>query len=940
MAEMLYLIDGYSQFFRAYYARRPYQSSSVTNEPTKLVAGFCDILINLLDHGKPTHLAVALDVSGDTGTFRSEIDPEYKANREEAPDDFGPQVGRCLELIEALDIPLLGVEGAEADDVIATVVCRAREQRPDMQVRIISADKDLTQIIGDHVEIYDPQREAVRTPAEVFKTEGVLAEHVVDMLCLMGDSVDNIPGVPGIGPKTAAKLILQYGSIEGIYEHIDEIKGKRRENLEGAQERLVLNRELVVLKDDLTFDFDWDAAKVDLAHLSLAKATPLFKQLDFRRTPGQLEKMITAARGAGGDAPPDTEDGAAGTLWGGVDPTHVKPADPDATYHCVTDKAALETMCAALARSELIAFDTETTGLDPMQCDLCGVSFAVRPGEAWYVPVRSPDRSAHLDEATVIAAIKPLLESPDVRLVAHNAKFDLKMLRRAGVRVQGDVIDTMVASWVADGARSSHRMDALALGLLGLDCIPISALIGTGKHQATFDTVDLDRAGVYAAEDADVTLRLLEPLMQSVENAGLTELFEDLENPLVEVLTEMEYTGVRVDPEELDRQRDRLAGRLEALRTQIMDAAPGPALNPDSPKQLAAALFNAADDEVPGLGLKVIKRRKTGPSTDVEVLEKLDADPDVTTPLPGLVLEYRQLAKLVGTYLVALKACINEATGRVHTRFNQIATATGRLSSSDPNLQNIPIRTELGRAIRKAFVARDGFVLVTADYSQVELRILAHLSADEGLRQAFEAGEDIHRAVAAEVFGVPLEDVSSEQRGAAKMVNFGIVYGITPYGLARRLGEGMSVARASQIIGDYKARFPGIERFLEACVDQAQQQGWVETMLGRRRAIPAIDSTNGQERALAERHAINSVVQGSAADLIKQAMLDVHEALPQLHEDAQLVLQVHDELVIEVPEACADEGLALLVRCMEQAMDLHVPVVVDAAVSRDWYDAK
>jgi len=943
VGETLYLIDGYSQFFRAYYARRPYQSSSVTKEPTKLVAGFCDILINLLDSGSPTHLAVALDVSGDTGTFRSEIDPDYKANREEAPDDFGPQVDRCLELIEALGIPLLGVEGAEADDVIATIARRARESRPDMMVRIISADKDLTQIIGDHIEIFDPQRDKVRTPSDVFKTEGVEAEHVVDMLCLMGDSVDNIPGVPGIGPKTAAKLILQYGSIEGIYEHIEEIKGKRRENLEGAQERMLLNRELVILKNDLEFDFDWDDAKVDLANLSLAEATPLFKELDFRRTPGQLEKMILKAR-SGAATPEGADTGAevgaaAGTLWGGLEPVVIKPADPDALYTAVTDATILAEVVKAIADADTVAIDTETTGLDPMQDDLCGISIAVEPGAAWYIPVRSPEPATHMDQATVINTLKVVLEDPNLHMVAHNAKFDLKVLRHAGIHITGRITDTMVMSYVADGSRSSHRMDALALGLLGLDCISITSLIGSGKNQSTFDTVDLEQAVPYAAEDADITLRLMEPLRAEVDQQELVSLLDDLESPLVPVLADMEFAGVRVDPDELDRQRDRLVSRLEELRDEIAKASPGP-LNPDSPKQLAAVLFNAPDDEVPGLGLKVIKRRKTGPSTDVEVLEKLDADPDVTTQLPALVLEYRQLAKLVGTYLVALKQCINPETGRVHTRFNQIATATGRLSSSDPNLQNIPIRTDLGRAIRKAFVARDGFVLVTADYSQVELRILAHLSKDDGLRAAFEAGEDIHRAVAAEVFGIAPDDVTSEQRGAAKMVNFGIVYGITPYGLARRLGEGTSVARASQIIGDYKARFTGIERFLEDCVDHAREYGYVETMCGRRREIHNIDSSNGQERALAERHAINSVVQGSAADLIKIAMINLHRDLPALHVDARLVLQVHDELVIEVPQAVADAGLALLVERMEGAMELSVPVLVDASVSQSWFDAK
>lgn len=947
MKKTLCLIDGYSQFFRAYYARRPYQSSSVTKEPTKLVAGFCDILIHLLETGGPTHLAVALDVSGDTGTFRSEIDEDYKANREAAPDDFHPQVERCLEVIEALDIPLLGVEGAEADDVIATVARRVVESTDDMDVWIISADKDLTQIVGDRVQLYDPQRDVVRTPSDVFKTEGVEPRHVVDMLSLMGDTVDNIPGVPGIGPKTAAKLILQYGSIEGLYEHIDEIKGKRRENLDGALERLQLNRSLIELKDDLEFEFELDAAKVDLATLSLDNVLPLFRQLDFRRTPTQLEKLIAAARGGGARAGTLHADAAdagastdgAGTLWGGLETQELLPADPDAVYTAVLDAAGLQLVVDAMEHADIVAFDTETTGLDPMQCDLCGISIAVEPGAAWYIPVRSLEPGTHLDQATVVEALRGPFADADRQFVAHNAKFDLKVLRRAGLIVRGRIMDTMVASYVADASRSSHRMDALALGLLNLNCIPISSLIGTGKHQATFDTVSLDRAVPYAAEDADVTLRLVEPLLNEVAASGLMALLDELELPLVPVLADMEYAGVRVDPDELDRQRERLVKRLEALRVEIADAAPGP-MNPDSPKQLGAALFNGLQDEVPGLGLKVIKRRKTGPSTDVEVLEKLDGDPEVTTPLPGLILEYRQLAKLVGTYLVALKACINPETGRVHARFNQVSTATGRLSSSDPNLQNIPIRSDLGRDIRRAFVADPGCVLVTADYSQVELRILAHLSGDDGLLEAFAAGEDIHRAVAAEVFGVRPDQVNTEQRGAAKMVNFGIVYGITPYGLSRRLGEGTSVARASQIIADYKARFSGIESFLEDCVDQARAEGWVETIKGRRRTIHNIDSSNRQEQALAERLAINSVVQGSAADLIKIAMVNLYAKLGALHADARLVLQVHDELVMEVPESHAEEGLALLVAEMEGAMDLDVSLVVDASVSKDWYDAK
>ena len=935
MSETICVIDGYSQFFRAYYARRPYQSSSVTKEPTKLVAGFLDILMHLLEARKPEYLVVALDVSSDTGTFRSEIDPEYKMNREKAPDDFYPQVKRCLQLLEAMGIPILGVEGAEADDVIATLATRLERDQPQLNVTVISADKDLAQIINPRTEIYDPQRDVLRTPEDIFKTEGVKAHHVVDVLSLMGDSVDNIPGVPGIGPKTAAKLILQYGTIEGIYEHLDEIKGKRRENLEGALPRLMMNRELVTLRDDLDFEFVLEDARCDLTNLPVASIRPLLKELDFRRAPDRLAALAKAVRPSCDDASLD-----AGTLWADQDADGtLQPADPTAVYEAVLDAKSLAQVVQQARAAGTVAFDVETTGLDPMRHLLCGVSLAWKQGAAVYIPIRSPEPQTHLGEAEVIEALRPLLEDPKVTKVAHNAKFDLNVLLVAGLRVAEPVRDTMIASYVADATRSSHRMDALALGELNLDCIPISSLIGSGKSQRTFDTVSLDRAVPYAAEDADITLRLMQPIEQAVADEHMTPLLDDMELPLVRVLADMEFAGVLIDPGELDRQRVRLSEKLEALKECIAEASPCP-LNPDSPKQLAAALFNDPGADPPGLGLTPIKRRKTGPSTDLEVLTKLEADQEIDTPLPGFILQYRQLAKLINTYLVSLKESINPRTARVHAKFNQTVTATGRLSSSNPNLQNIPIRSDIGRDIRRAFVAADDCVLVTADYSQVELRLLAHLSGDAGLRQAFLDGEDIHKAVASEVFSVPLEEVTREQRGAAKMVNFGIVYGITPYGLARQLGEGTDVPRAAAIIRDYKARFPGIDSFLSECVEKARKDGYVETLCGRRRRILEIDSVDQQRQSLAERLAINSVVQGSAADLIKRAMIDLHAKLPAIDPRAKLILQVHDELIVETPATHADQTRDTLVICMEHAMNLDVPIIVDVSVSKSWYDAK
>jgi DNA polymerase-1 len=549
--------------------------------------------------------------------------------------------------------------------------------------------------------------------------------------------------------------------------------------------------------------------------------------------------------------------------------------------------------------------------------------------------MRSPEPASHLAPDAVLARVRPLLEDPAVRKTAHNAKFDLVALRAAGVRVRGLAGDSMVASYVVDATRSTHRMDALAEAVLGHRCIPITDLIGSGRHQRRFDEAPLALAAPYAAEDADVALRLAGALEAQVDGMGLGGLYRGTEVPLVEVLAELEFNGIRVDPDELERQRRALEVRIEALKARIEASAPRP-FNIDSPKQLAEILFNGPSDDPPGLGLKVVKRTKTGASTDVEVLEKLAQDPAVATELPAQILEYRQLSKLVGTYLVSLREAIDPRTGRIHASFHQAVTATGRLSSSDPNLQNIPIRTEVGREIRRAFVAEPGNELISADYSQIELRVLAHLSEDPALIAAFKGGADIHRAVAAEVYGVAPAEVTDEQRSAAKMVNFGIIYGITPWGLAKRLGPGTSNERARQIIDDYKRRFSRIDAFLQRCVQEARDQGFVATVLGRRRAVPQVHSRNPAERALGERIAINTVVQGSAADLIKLAMLRLHRDLPARFPEARMLLQIHDELVFESPAAQVGALGAFVAESMESAMELRVPLEVSWSRGANW----
>ena len=974
----LYLIDAYAQFFRAYHAIRTPMSSPVTKEPTNMTFGFVGMLLKLLRGegkmgGRPDFIAVALDVSGDRGTFRSQIDPAYKATRPEPPEDLRPQVERSLALLRAIGVPVVGAEGFEADDVIATLASTYSEKHPDVRVRIISKDKDLKQLLGEGIpptDMYDIHTDELTT-AESFRAEtGLEPRQVVDMLALMGDTVDNVPGVEGVGPKTAQQLIAEFGTLEAVVaeatsdkpEKACRVKGKRREAIRDAAEKgvLDLSKSLVTLRRDVPVDVDLRSANVE--SFNLAALGPILKELGFNRYQQELAALLHAPSPVGpmpgvparpeprtpASPPPDS-------LFADVEP-RARTALADGSYICVRTREDLAALVARLEAAPVVAIDTETTHIRPMRASLCGLSFAVEEGAGWYVPVRSPEAPTHLDERTVLEALRPVIEDPANPKIGHNLKYDMLVLRRAGVELRGleapGACDGMVASYLIDSSRSSHSLDALALALLGRPNISISELIGSGREQRTFDTVPLDRATDYAAEDADVSLRLCNRMMTQVRAMGLDALLSTLEMPLVPVLAELEFNGILVDPAELERQRERLEARMRELRDQIAREsieAVGRSFDPDSPRQLATVLFNKPGADEPGLGLTPVKRGKTGPSTDAEVLEKLSQDASITTRLPDLVLDYRQLTKLVSTYLVNLREEIHPETKRIHASFHQTVAATGRLSSSDPNLQNIPIRTEIGRDIRRAFVAPPGRVLITADYSQIELRLLAHLSRDPALTQAFHEGQDIHTAVAAQIHAVPLEQVTREQRSGAKMVNFGIVYGITPFGLARRLG--VSNAKAGEIIDGYKRRFAGITTFLEECVAEARRLGYVETMLKRRRPILDIDARDPSRRSLAERTAINSVVQGSAADLIKLAMVDLHARLcphaahlrqgrPPEIPGVKMLLQIHDELVFEADAPDAERARALIVERMSSAMTLDVPLVVDSAVSTNWHEAK
>ncbi len=950
MSKTLYLIDGHAQIFRAYYAIRSPMVSPVTGEPTNAVFAFTGMLLKLFEQFHPHYVVMAIDSAGKT--FRDELYPEYKANRDPAPDELVAQFDRIFEVTRLFGIPLLGQTGAEADDVIATVTHRVLDSasNPDVDVRIVSKDKDLEQLLGDRVTMFDIHTDATIDPASLKANKGISPQQVVDVLALMGDNVDNIPGVVGVGPKTAAKLVQEYGSIDALLVNLDKVKGKRRENLEQARDFLPLARQLVTLKSDLDIPFDLTDAAV--GPVDAAKLRLLFKELGFRRHLADLDRLLAASNTQKNDPSRSDEDTGspsfAASLFdnahgGQIQDNQAQDTDTglscanDYRYEAITTEAQIDELVDTLRTQKMLSVDTETIGLGH-RAKLCGVCMAWEAGSGVYVPVRSPDPDQHLDIQAVLEKLRPVLEDPGLPKCGHNIKYDMLVLRHAGVQLRGVAFDSIIAAFLL--GLPGRSLDDLALSQLKHETIRISELIGPrrrGLKQKTMDQVPLEQITPYAAEDADITLRLYESLAPMLKDQEMEVLAHDVEMPLIEVLVAMEFAGIRVDPAVLTQQKQALAQRITDLQNRFEDLV-GQGVNIDSPKQLAEVLFKK-------MGLPVVKRTKTGPSTDSEVLEKLCDREDLTeeqVALPRLVIEYRQLAKLVNTYLDNLRDSIDPKTGRVHASFNQTGAATGRLSSSGPNLQNIPIRTEVGRQIRRAFVADSGpppHVLISADYSQIELRILAHLSEDPGLIEAFENDQDIHTAVAAQVFGVDPEQVTTEQRGHAKTINFGIIYGVTAYGLARRI-DNLNVAGAKVLITDYRNRFPGIDAFLGRCVGQATELGYVTTMLGRRRPIRQIQSNNANTRSLGERLAINTVVQGSAADLIKLAMVQLHQRINKEQLGMKLLLQIHDELVVECPANEADQAVGIVRSEMEQAMVLKVPLKVDVGVGPDWFGAK
>ena len=882
----LYLIDGSSYIYRAYFAIRHLSNSK--GFATNAVFGFINMLLKVVREHAPDHLAVVFDAKGPT--FRKELYPEYKANRTAMPEDLVPQIPYIKEVVRAFNMPAIEKPGYEADDIIATLAKKFAAEG--LEITVVTGDKDLMQIVSERIRLLDTMKDKVSGLEEVAERFGGTPDKVIEVQALAGDSSDNIPGVPGIGEKTAVKLIREFGTVENLLERCGEVKGKMGEKLREFAEQARLSKRLVTLVDDLPLDLDYSSFA--LSEPNRQALTALFKELEFHKL---IQEFSTESRADG------------------------------AGYRGVLDAAGLDELTAELRRAGRFAFDTETTSLDAVRADLVGLSFSIKEKEAWYIPVghRYLGAPEQLDSKHVLEALRPLLEDPQLFKIGQNLKYDLLVLRRAGVEVKGPFFDTMIASYLAQPAAKSHGMDALASDLLGHKTVSYAEVTGSGRNRIGFEEVEVEKAVHYAAEDADITLRLATVLEPKLDETEQRCLFDEVEMPLVEVLTAMEWAGIRIDSAFLGALSKEMEGKLATLEREIHELARGP-FNIASPKQLGEVLFER-------LGLPKGRKTKTGWSTDVEVLSALAEQ----HPVAARILEHRSLAKLKNTYCDALPKLVNPDTGRIHTSFNQAVTATGRLSSSEPNLQNIPIRTEEGGRIREAFIPAEGNVLLAADYSQIELRILAHLADEAVLKESFAQGEDIHKRTASEVFGVFPEMVTTEMRRQAKTINFGVIYGMGAFSLGKDLG--IPTREAQVFIDNYFARYPGIKTFMESKREEARAKQYVTTLLGRRCAVPEIASSNGAIRAYAERNAINYPIQGSAADIVKVAMVRIQRRLAQEGLKARMVLQVHDELVFDVPQGELERVRELVRSEMEGALPLSVPLLVDIGVGANWREA-
>lgn len=907
----LVLVDGSSYLYRAFHALPPLTTS--TGKPTGAVKGVINMLLSLRRQYPDSPFAVVFDAKGKT--FRDELFENYKAHRPPMPDDLRSQVEPLHAAIRALGLPLLNIEGVEADDVIGTLARACANGGRD--VVISTGDKDMAQLVCPHVTLVNTMTGSIYDVEGVKKKFGVPPELIIDFLALMGDKVDNIPGVPGVGEKTACGLLNGIpGGIEGLYANLDKvaelpIRGAKSlaAKLDEHREAAYMSYQLATIKLDVPMEVDADTLMPSEPHRDALIA--LYKELEFKNW---LDDLLRESKESGEPLPATEADECHG----------------EAHYETVLEQAQFDAWLKKLQDAEHFAFDTETTSIDAQRAELVGVSFAVTPHEAAYVPLAHSYMGVpkQLDREQVLAALKPLLEDPKKIKVMQHGKYDLNVLIRYGVELHGIAFDTMLESYVLDSTATRHDMDSLALKYLGHSTIRFEDIAGKGAKQLTFDQIAIEQAGPYAAEDADVTLRLHNVLKKKLdETPSVRSVLTDIEIPLVPVLARIERNGAYVDAKLLGLQSQELGEKMFALEREAFELA-GQEFNLGSPKQLGEILFVK-------LGLPVVAKTASGqPSTAEAVLQEL-ADQDY--PLPKVIMQHRSMSKLKSTYTDKLPQQINPRTGRIHTSYHQAVTATGRLSSSDPNLQNIPIRTAEGRRIRQAFVAPEGYRLVAADYSQIELRIMAHLAQDESLLHAFQNDLDIHRATAAEVMGVPLEEVTTEQRRRAKAINFGLIYGMSAFGLAKQIGVGRQEAQA--YIDRYFTRYPGVLAYMERTRTGAAEQGFVETIFGRRLYLPEINSRNGAMRKAAERTAINAPMQGTAADIIKRAMVKVDDWLTTSALDARIILQVHDELVLEVKEDQVETVRAKLCQVMSEAAELDVPLLVEAGVGGNWDEA-
>ncbi|EGR0636121.1 DNA polymerase I [Vibrio vulnificus] len=922
----LILIDGSSYLYRAFHAYPGTMSNG--DIPTNAVYGVVNMLRSMMRQFASDRIAVVFDAKGKT--FRDDMYPEYKANRPPMPDDLRCQIEPLHQVIKAMGLPLIVIEGVEADDVIGTLAYQASQQG--MPVLISTGDKDMAQLVDDNITLINTMTNVVMDREGVIEKFGIPPELIIDYLALMGDKVDNIPGVPGVGDKTATALLQGIGGLSKLYDHLDDIAAL------GFRGSKTMAQKLLDNKDNASLSYQLATIKLDVALQetpeSLLKTEPnkdelikLYGQLAFK---SWLNELLE-----GGTGVVEADEKAQTSARSGASPVESEINNAAANidrsqYQTIFDQATFDIWLDKLKASELFAFDTETDSLDYMVANLVGLSFAVAEGEAAYVPVAHDylDAPEQLDRDWVLAQLKPLLEDDTKAKVGQNLKYDASVLARYGIEMKGIKHDTMLASYVYNSVGGKHDMDSLALRFLQHSCISFEQLAGKGKNQLTFNQIDLNEAAVYAAEDADVTLRLHNRLFANIEqDEKLKAIYQEIEVPLVPVLSRMERTGVLIDDMKLSAQSQEIAVRLGELEQKAYEIA-GQPFNMNSPKQLQTILFEQ-------MGLPVIKKTPSGsPSTAEEVLQELALD----YPLPSVIMEYRGLAKLKSTYTDKLPKMINPHTGRVHTSYHQAVTATGRLSSTDPNLQNIPIRNEEGRRIRQAFVAPHGYKILAVDYSQIELRIMAHLSGDQALLDAFQQGKDIHAATAAEIMGVSIEQVSSEQRRRAKAVNFGLIYGMSAFGLAKQLGIPRGEAQA--YMDKYFERYPGVMQYMEDTRSNASQHGYVETIFGRRLHLPEITSRNVMRRKAAERAAINAPMQGTAADIIKKAMLLVEQWIQEEGNGrVKLLMQVHDELVFEVEESCLTEIESKVQQLMESAAQLNVPLVAEAGHGDNWDQA-